>query len=400
MIFYNENDLEHFLREKKIVCFGIGNKFDDYLHMMRVRGLSKNIIGLIDNSSSKAGTYKKIDGKTFTITKLEDIYQSIAADKDIVIVITAKKYKQLETQINEMGELAKNYYVILYYGFQNRNEFSAYQSNIYPEYAIGENGENLTISILTHNRVELTLRLLDSIENILTDYQGKVLIGDNCSDADELDLLKRKLNQASFQWKLIEFEKHYPIPIGKNRINEAADTDWILQLDNDVYFTGNPIEKINYDISRLGCQIWGFPYYNMADLNVVNYGSNLEYAEGRENRKYLECRMDLKFERNESLWEPMLCTYTSGGASLMKKDLFLSLGKYDENLYMFEDIDFMYRVNMQGYKVGNIGMNCLVHDHKILDSDSGKKYEEIRYAADREQRSREYFMQKYGFALG
>ena len=84
----------------------------------------------------------------------------------------------------------------------------------------------------------------------------------------------------------------------------------------------------------------------------------------------------------------------------MKKDLFLSLGKYDENLYMCEDIDFMYRVNMQGYKVGNIGMNCLVHDHKILDSDSGKKYEEIRYAADREQRSREYFMQKYGFALG
>ncbi len=48
----------------------------------------------------------------------------------------------------------------------------------------------------------------------------------------------------------------------------------------------------------------------------------------------------------------MLCTYAIRSSLLMKNDLFLSLGKYDENLYMFEDIDFMYRVNMQGYKVG------------------------------------------------
>lgn len=95
----------------------------------------------------------------------------------------------------------------------------------------------------------------------------------------------------------------------------------------------------------------------------------------------------------------MFCTYAAGCAALMDKELFFTLGGYDENLFVHEDIDFMYRANMQGYKIGNIGIKCLVHDHRQLDSALGRAYEAVRFDPDRVETSKKYLQRKYGFAF-
>lgn len=44
----------------------------------------------------------------------------------------------------------------------------------------------MTISVLMHNRVELTVRLLDSIKEFIPGFCGEILIGDNGSDKEEI----------------------------------------------------------------------------------------------------------------------------------------------------------------------------------------------------------------------
>ena len=121
--------------------------------------------------------------------------------------------------------------------------------------------------------------------------------------------------------------------------------------------------------------------------------------ETSENIKYLECLYDLPFEQEERMWKPMLCTYAAGCAFLFRKAVFLSCGGYDENLFMLEDIDLMYRLNREGYKIGNVGMKCLVHDHKEIDNELGREYEKVRFDGKRLQSSKEYLKTKYGFRV-
>lgn len=81
----------------------------------------------------------------------------------------------------------------------------------------------------------------------------------------------------------------------------------------------------------------------------------------------------------------------------MRKDFFMELGGYDEKIFVNEDIELIYRANMQGYKIGNIGIKCLVHDHKLLDDELGKRYEAVRFDEDRIKESKRYLREKYGF---
>ena len=64
---------------------------------------------------------------------------------------------------------------------------------------------------------------------------------------------------------------------------------------------------------------------------------------------------------------------------------------------MNDDIEFIYLENMQGFKVGNMGIKCLVHDHKLLEGELGKRYEAIRFDEMRIRESKKYLKEKYGF---
>lgn len=389
------------LQDKYFVCVGIGKLFERYLDFMMDKDICGRIVALVDNDTNKHGRLVDVGMQTLHIINMEEL-ATMRQDEDFLILVTSSYYKEICEQIENYHGLCGLKVVNAFYMLRNQEDYLAVYTDLFKESGkdIGENGSNMTISVLMHNRVELTLRLLDSIQKYMPKYRGEVLLGDNGSDENEIELLKTRLKYVNFRHKLLLFDQHYPIPEGKNRLNEECRTDWILQLDNDIYFTGNPLDKINEDIRRTGCRLWGLPYYDTKEGRVANYGSNLEFVLDETRKKHLTCLVDLPFDQKEEKWQPMLCTYAAGCAKLMERKLFLALGKYDENLFMCEDIDFMYRANIQGYKIGSIGMKCLVHDHRKIDSEHGRQYEAVRYDNDRMRLSREYLKQKYGFAVG
>lgn len=383
---------------KYIVCFGIGKNFELRKHFFVEENVGDRILAVVDNDAGKHGTKVEIAEYSFEVISFEELIQ-LKKKYDFIIVVTAAAFDAISRQIRACSDFNGIDIVDARYVIQHRENYLASYSNLFQgtEADVGKKGENMTISILAHNRVELTIRLIDSIQEFMPEYEGEILVGDNGSDKDEHNILENKLKNLKLDCRMLEFDKHYPIPIGKNMINRECRTDWIFQLDNDMYLTANPISKMNQDIGRLGCSVWGLPYYNAQVGRVLNYASNLEFVFDDMGNKKLTGLNDMEFCEKEETWKPMLCTYTSGGASLMRKDFFMEMGGYDENLFVNEDVEFIYRVNMRGYKIGNIGIKCLVHDHKILDSELGRHYEAVRFDEERIRQSKKYLKEKYGF---
>ena len=386
------------LKNKLIICFGAGKIFELRKYFWAEEDLCRRILAVIDNDINKQGKQIELAGRSFQVRSFNELIH-LKEDHDFVIMVTSAAFDEIYKQIKASPELKDVEVVDGRYAIQHRKDYLASYSNIFQgsRTDVGENGENMTVSILAYNRAELTVRLLASIEEFMPEYKGEILIGDNGSDQEEYRILERKLQRMKLAWRVLKFDRHYPIPIGKNMTNRECKTEWIFQLDNDMYLTGNPVLKMNQDISQLGCSIWGLPYYNARVRRVVNYGSNLEFVFDESGNKKLTCLNDMQFCEGRDMWEPMLCTYTSGGASLMRKDFFMKMNGYDEKIFVNEDIEFIYRANMQGFKVGNMGIKCLVHDHKLLEGELGKRYEAIRFDEMRIRESKKYLKEKYGF---
>lgn len=261
---------------------------------------------------------------------------------------------------------------------------------------IGDNGENLTIAVLSMNRSNLTIKLMESISQCIPDFRGEFLIGDNGSHINEKKTLKDKMKQMPYKCRMIEFDKNYGVAGGRNRLNSYVVTDWIFQLDNDIYFTNNPLEKIQEDIRILGCHFLCMPLINRDDNKVFLYGGNL-YVEQTGNVITVGGGTGYQVEGSlEETQSPFLCTFVPGGASIMKKDTFFLCGGYDEGMFVgFEDTEFSMRLFQNGYKIGSCGIVSLIHDHPKPEATVDVEYEKQRFSMGKLYESAKYFEKKH-----
>ncbi len=408
MIIY-EDTMEKFIdfaNNKTVVCFGIGKVFDELSNIITELSLNSNILILVDNDENKVNKIKIINGTKYTIQQLIDIEDEI--DSETIFFITSVYYKAIINQLNTFGKFKNNIGFISSFNIQQ----SSKTEYLYPvgwenmldrenDFDIGINGANLTISILMCNRVELTLRLLESINSKIPQFQGEVLIGDNGSDKRQLVILKRELKNFGFDYSLIEFGKNLGTSKGRNLLHQSAKKTWIMQLDNDIYFSKNILTKLRTDIQMLKCSFWGLPYYDQNIQSVIMYGCNL-YFEKEKSEVYLNLR-DSKYFDNEKMkkeWCPILCTYMPGGAGVFKKNDILKEGGYDENIYIaHEDIELALRLYQSGYKIGNAGIVGLIHDHKKSNEKSDIEYEKVRFSPQIMIDDKEYFYKKHGIRV-
>lgn len=140
---------------------------------------------------------------------------------------------------------------------------------------IDNNGENLTIAVLSMNRASLTIRLMQSIKKYIPDFAGEFLIGDNGSDDEEKSKLYDAMKLMPFRCRMIEFGKNFGVAGGRNRLFKEVQTDWILSADNDLYFVGNPLKKIQKDLALLGCHFMTLPIVNEEGHGTGIYGGHL-----------------------------------------------------------------------------------------------------------------------------
>ena len=266
---------------------------------------------------------------------------------------------------------------------------------------IGVNGENLTFAVLSMNRSDYTIRLMHSIEQQIPGFAGELLIGDNGSEPEELEKLYLACKQVSYHCRILEFKKNYGVGPGRNRLFSAVETPWLFSIDNDIYLVGNPLPKIQKDIAQMGCHFMNVPLLNQENHDSFLYGGHL-YIDNIDQR--ISARGgSVLIRKNTPInveHEPFLCTFLCGGASIFKKDTFLSCGGYEKEMFVgFEDTEFSVRLFQKGMKIGTCGIACLIHDHAKPKSKSDTNYEIQRFSFDPLKKSAQVFEKKHGFRV-
>lgn len=279
---------------------------------------------------------------------------------------------------------------------------SPYIAHINKDDNIGEDGSNLTIMVLTCNRVENTVKLMESVKKHIPNFKGYLLFADNHSSEEQLEILKKKRDEMPFKCEIIEFSENLGIAGGRQLAMDYVKTEWVMLLDNDIYFTTNPLKKLQKDISVLGCHFINMPLMTETEKNIFTNGGNL-YIDYRDKDNIFlnsgsvfvqgKCTKNTEFE-------PSLSTFIYGGTSVVKKETFLKCGGFDSNMFIgFEDADFSIRVFREGYKIGNCGILALVHNHSVPKDNNDIEYEKKRFSNVRLKESAEYFEQKNKFKV-
>lgn len=262
---------------------------------------------------------------------------------------------------------------------------------------IGKNGSNLTIVILSLNRSYLTINLLSSIEKHISSFEGRVLIMDNGSNNHTITDLETFLKSYSLSCDLVKLNTNYGVASGRNKSLSYVNTDWLMFLDNDIYFLDNPLPNIHYTINQLGCHFLNLPLLDNSEKKLYALGGHLELS-NFNNALLVECTSAYlpSSPVKTKLVPPFLSTFLFGGASVLRKDTFIQLGTFDENMFVgYEDIDLSIRIYNAGLKIGNCGQICLVHNHIINNSDDIQSYERIRSSGDILSQSASYIEHKY-----
>lgn len=265
---------------------------------------------------------------------------------------------------------------------------------------IGKDGENLTISFLSLNRASLSIKLLQSIEKWMPNFAGEVLIVDNGSVKDELALLRDFCAGMICRHRIVELEKNYGVSGGRNRTLPHVHTEWLMCLDNDIYLTANPLQKIQQDLAVLGCHFMSLPLLEPDGETLFARGGHL-FVSHYDRQLHIGAGSAVVAQKVQNkMGHPFLSTFLFGGACVVKKDTFLLVGGYDEGMFVgFEDIDFSIRLFQSGYKVGAASECFLIHDHPAPDSTADRNYEKERFSRQVLKKSADHLERKHGFSI-
>jgi len=265
---------------------------------------------------------------------------------------------------------------------------------------IGKRGENLTISFLSMNRSSLSTKLLRSISEFMPHFAGEVLIIDNGSSCEELRRLRDVCAGLAYKTRIVELDKNYGVAGGRNRTIPHVQTEWMMCLDNDIYFISNPLEKIQHDLAVLGCHFMSLPLLDADGQTIFARGGHL-YVSFEEDELHIGAGSACSQTRvQQNVGQPFLGTFLFGGACVMNRDTFQRVGGYDEGMFVgFEDIDYSIRLFQQGYKVGAASVCALIHDHPKPASDIDRVYEKERFSRQVLHQSSMHLETKHGFKI-
>lgn len=266
---------------------------------------------------------------------------------------------------------------------------------------IGDNGENLTIVVLSCERAKATIGMMESIKINIPNFKGKYLVADNGSSKETIQELKQAFTKMPYECELLEFGENFGVAKGRNKAVEHVTTDWFMSLDNDILFSTNILPEIQTTISQLGCNFVNLPLLNDAADHIFSAGGNI-FIEPILNGIHIGCGG--AFEQSKCIRNQLiprsLSTFLFGGASVIRKTTFEECGKFDEGMFVgFEDIDFSITIFKKGYKIGTIGILGLIHDHKKPENQNDLEYEKQRFSNVKLLNSAQYFEKKHDFRI-
>jgi GT2 family glycosyltransferase len=236
---------------------------------------------------------------------------------------------------------------------------------------ISPDGANVGIAILDYGRLQDTLRLLESVPK---DFKGKIYIFSQGNQLDHISQLEDYLEGLK-HIALILNPINLGVAKGRNALFKAIDCPWILSLDNDFTFESNPFPSLAQVQILSGAHFINVSFFDEASLRTC-YGGHIEVRKDSNNEPRMIIRGASNAER-KLLGSYYINDLIFGGASVLNRDSFISIGGFDPNFQVgFEDVDFSIRVFRSGYKVATL--NKVFFNHGSIEVNN-RGYREVRF---------------------
>lgn len=215
----------------------------------------------------------------------------------------------------------------------------------------------VSIIILCYNKIEYTLKCLDALfaNTVYKNYE--VIVVDNAS-VDETPVL---LETYGDKIKFIHSKSNLGFVGGNNLASDYAKGEYLVFLNNDTEVKPNWLIylyktfMIHPDAGAVGSMlIYEDGVLQEAGGIIFKDATGWNYGKGKS-------AIDSHFSFVREV------DYCSGAALMVKKDLFLQHGKFDERFTpaYFEDTDLCFGIRKLGYKVYYCPFSIVVHHEGI-----------------------------------
>ncbi|GAA4292052.1 glycosyltransferase family 2 protein [Aestuariibaculum suncheonense] len=215
----------------------------------------------------------------------------------------------------------------------------------------------LSIVILNYN-VRYFLELcLKSVQAAIKDIEAEIIVVDNDSKDTSCQMLKELFPKV----KLIENTENYGFSKGNNIGVAQAKGEYICILNPDTVVAEDTFVKLlsfadsKTDLGIVGCKL-------------IN-GAGEFLPESKRNVPYVKVAFKKMLGKPELYYANHIeengigkTKVLVGAFMLMKRDVFLEVGGFDEDYFMYgEDIDLSYRIYKAGYSNYYYGETTILH---------------------------------------
>lgn len=243
-----------------------------------------------------------------------------------------------------------------------------------------------SIVILNYNTPSLTINCIESIKENTPFGDYEIIVVDNASKDDSVELLKRIPKE--YNVKLIVSEKNLGFAGGCNLGMRAANGEEICLLNSDTIVTPNWLKLLKnalYSDEKIGM---AGPVTNSAARQKISVPILKNKQEIYDFAKYYA--KETKPSYNNCFNLIFFCV-------LIKREVYTRIGGLDESFFPgnFEDDDYSIRARLAGFKL-TVANNVFIYHYgsesfkKLDDKASHKNYEAIMSLG------RERLIKKYG----
>ncbi|MES2806272.1 MAG: glycosyltransferase family 2 protein [Bacteroidota bacterium] len=242
----------------------------------------------------------------------------------------------------------------------------------------------LSVIILNYNVRFFLEQCVLSVQNALETIDGEIIVIDNNSSDDSCVMMKQRFPKV----KLIQNNENIGFPKGNNIGVAQAQGEYICILNPDTVVAEDTFVKIlafaqkQSDLGILGCKLIdgtgnflpeskrGVPTPFVAFTKIT--GLYKLFPKSRTFGKYYAAHLN----ENQTGKVDILV----GAFMFMKRDLYLEMGGFDEDCFMYsDDIDLSYRVLKEGKSNYYFHETTVIHykgESTIKDETYMKRFQE------------------------
>ena len=272
----------------------------------------------------------------------------------------------------------------------------------------------LSVNLVTWNGAKYMPFLFDSLRK-QTFTGWTLLVFDNNSNDNTVELIKKELSNFSVQFKVVENKTNLGFAGGHNQAFKASDAEYVLLLNQDMYLASDCLEKVVAFLDRHPEAAAASPRLMKWDFSVIpsvaegsltpderDSSTSVGMTNG-EHALFLQKSftdqidaLGLKVYRNRRVveqyaqqdWQSIgpkllvdsqeLMVFGVSGAlpafrmSAVKSVAYADGGIFDESYYSYkEDVDLAYRLAAAGYKSYVLLDAAAYHDRSVAGPKQG-----------------------------